>query len=139
MFIGQTGYEKFISWQRRLKKIENLFSHSSEVKVRQNNVKVGSVIDNHGQVVSDANEKVELLNDFFWSVFTKENNTEFPAPDNCFDEDQEDRLLDIVIEPETIEAKLRNLKPDKAAGDDNMSPRLLKSISGEIALPVKPG
>jgi len=80
-----------------------------------------------------------LLNDFFWSVFTKENNTEFPAPDNCFDEDQEDRLLDIVIEPETIEAKLRNLKPDKAAGDDNMSPRLLKSISGEIALPVKPG
>ena len=40
---------------------------------------------------------------------------------------------------EAIEAKLRNLKPDKAAGDDNMSPRLLKSISGEIALPVKPG
>jgi len=100
------------------------------------NVKVGSVIDNRGQVVSDANEKVELLNDFFWSVFTKEDNTEFPAPDNCFDDDQQDRLLDIAIEPETIEAKLRNLKPDKVAGDDNMSPRLLKSISSEIAVPV---
>jgi len=49
-----------------------------------------------------------LLNDFFWSVFTKEDNTD--APDNCFDEDQEDRLLDIVIEPEYIEAKLRNLQ-----------------------------
>ena len=28
------------------------------------------------------------------------------------------------------------LQTDKAAGDDNMSPRLLKSISSEIALPV---
>ena len=92
-----------ISWQRRLKKIENLFFAYVRSKSKTN-VKVGSVIDNRGQVVSDANEKVELLNDFFWSVFTKEDNTEFPAPDNCFDDDQQDRLLDIVIEPEIIEA-----------------------------------
>ena len=44
-----------------------------------------------------------------------------PVPDRCFDGEQDDRLLDIAIDPEKIAAKLRNLKPDKAAGDDNMS------------------
>jgi len=32
--------------------------------------------------------------------------------------------------------KLQHLKLDKAAGDDNLSPKLLKSISSEIALPI---
>ena len=32
--------------------------------------------------------------------------------------------------------KLQHLKLDKAAGNDNLSPRLLKSISSEIALPT---
>jgi len=31
-----------------------------------------------------------------------------------------DRLVDIAIDREIIAAKLQNLKPDKAAGDDNL-------------------
>jgi len=47
-----------------------------------------------------------------------------------------DKLEDIVITPEMILGKLQHLKLDKAAGNDNLSPRLLKSISSEIALPT---
>jgi len=45
-----------------------------------------------------------------------------PVPDQCFDEEQDCRLLHTATDPETTAAKLWNLKPAKAAGDDNMSP-----------------
>jgi len=60
-----------------------------------------------------------------------------PVPDICFaGNNNNDKLEDIVITPQMILGKLQHLKLDKAAGDDNLSPRLLKSISSEIALPI---
>ena len=87
-------------------------------------------------LVSDAKQKAQVLNDFFGSVFTKEDITDIPVPDSCFDGGCEAKLVDIVIDPETVAAKLRNLKSDKAAGDDNLSSRLLRNISSEIASPI---
>ena len=46
------------------------------------------------------------------------------------------KLLDIEVREDTIKTRLHNLKEDKAAGDDNLSPRILKAISDEIAYPV---
>ena len=54
----------------------------------------------------------------------------------CFDNQCMNKLADIVIDPVTITEKLQSLKPDKAAGDDNLSTRYLKSISSEIAMPI---
>ena len=102
----------------------------------KSNVKVGSLSDEQGQTISDAKQKAELLNDFFWSVFTKEDYNDMPAPATSFVGGCEGKLLDIDIDPEVIAAKLMNLKPDKAAGDDNLSPRLLKNIGSEIASPI---
>ena len=36
----------------------------------------------------------------------------------------------------SIKTRLNDLKVDKAAGDDNLSPRILKAISDEIAYPI---
>ena len=102
----------------------------------KSNVTVGSLVSEHGQITSDPEEKAEILNDFFCSVFTKEINSDMPVPDTCFAGNNDDRLEDIAITPELILKKLQQLKLDKAAGDDNLSPRLLKSISSEIALPI---
>jgi len=110
-----------ISWQKRFKKIGNLFVACVRSKSKTN-VKVGSIINEHGQFISDAQEKAELLNDFFWSVLTKEDISGVPVPDQCFDEEQDCRLLHTATDPETTAAKLWNLKPAKAAGDDNMPP-----------------
>lgn len=101
----------------------------------KSNVKVGSLSTGQG-LVSDAKQKAQVLNDFFGSVFTKEDITDIPVPDSCFDGGCEAKLVDIVIDPETVAAKLRNLKSDKAAGDDNLSSRLLRNISSEIASPI---
>jgi len=37
---------------------------------------------------------------------------------------------------DSIKSKLQKLKEDKAAGADNMSPRILKALCEEIAVPV---
>ena len=98
---------------------------------------MGSLENENGQVISDSEEKVEKLNDFFCSVFTKESNSDMPVPDTCFaGNNNNDKLEDILITPEMISGKLQHLKLDKAAGNDNLFPRLFKSISSEIALPI---
>ena len=45
------------------------------------------------------------------------------------------KLVDIEVSVDVIMKKLSSLKEDKAAGDDNLSPRLLKAAI-EIAYPV---
>jgi len=103
----------------------------------KSNVTVGSLENENGQVISDSEEKSEKLNDFFCSMFTKESTSDMPVPDACFAGNNNiDKLVDIVITPQMILGKLQHLKLDKAAGNDNLSPRLLKSISNEIALPI---
>ena len=97
---------------------------------------VGFLENEYGQVISDSEEKAEKLNDFFCSVFTEESKSDMPVPDTCFVGNNNEKLQDIVITPEMIWGKLQHLKLDTAAGNDNLSPRLLKSISSEIALPI---
>jgi len=94
---------------------------------------VGSLVNEHGQSISDAKEKAGALDEFFGSVFTKDDDSYIRIPASHFHGDSTDRLVDIAIDREIIAAKLQNLKPDKAAGDDNLSKRLLGTISSEIA------
>ena len=70
-------------------------------------------------LISDAKQKTQVLNYFFGSVFTKKDITDIPVPNSCFGGGCEAKLVDIVIDPEIVAAKLRNLKSDKAAGDDD--------------------
>ena len=46
------------------------------------------------------------------------------------------KLVDTEVSVDTIMKKLSSLKEDKAAADDNLSPRLLKAVAAEIAYPV---
>jgi len=101
----------------------------------KSNVRVGALEDNQGQLFSNAGEKAEILNEFS-SVFTKEEAEDIPVPDTCFSGNCSDRLGDIQVDAASIAVKLRNLRPDKAPGDDNISPRLIKPLSAEISVPV---
>ena len=81
---------------------------------------------------SESTAKAELLNDFFSSVFTREDDSDIPVLKPMCDT----KLTDIDVSEDSIKTRLNNLKEDKAAGDDNLSPRILKAISDEIAFPV---
>ena len=99
-------------------------------------VKVGSLEDKHGHTIFESKEKAEILNEFFGSVFTKENTSQIPVAHPCFDISSADILTDVYIDSDVIAKKLQNLRSDKAAGDDHLSPRFLKMISQEIAVPL---
>ena len=94
--------------------------------------KVGLIEDSQGKPQSDSRVKAELLNDFFSSVFNREDDHDIPVLSPVC----EDKLLDMDIQLDVIKKKLNSLREDKAAGDDNLSPRVLKAISDEIAYPV---
>jgi len=100
------------------------------------NIRVGDLCNSQGQLISDAAEKAELLNNFFSSVFTRETVESIPSPDPCFTGSVNQRLCDINVDASVIAGKLHALRPDKSAGDDNLSPRLLRDLSTELATPV---
>jgi len=78
----------------------------------------------------------EILNDKFSAVFTCEDFSNFPVPTNIFQGNAPYKLTSIVIKLEDVHKRLSSLREDKSAGADDMSPRLLKYISNEIAQPV---
>ena len=78
-------------------------------------------------------EKAETLNEFFSSVFTKEQTGELP---HFADRPFTTTLDSITISPAQIEKKLSKLNPTKSPGPDGIHTRILKEISAEISQPL---
>lgn len=78
-------------------------------------------------------EKVELLNKFFQSVFTQENMDSLPDPP---DFNFMSTLEDINIKDEKVLKILKSLQTDKAPGPDGISPLVLSKAAEELAKPI---
>ena len=106
------------------------------------------------QLTSTDKETAEELNLYFKSVFTRdddsaaldlnwffrtfvnpEENPSFSLPDNDIPEDE--YLKSIVITVEDVYDLLKNINPNKSAGDDKIHPRVLKECAEELALPLQ--
>ena len=118
------------NWQKRLKDKKSFFAYARSKS--RSKVKVGAIEDSQGELHSELKVKAEMLNDFFSTVFTKEDAKCAPVLKPLCDAKLVDISVDIIMK------KLSSLKEDKAAGDDNLSPRLLKAIAIETAYPTSP-
>ena len=103
---------------------------NGKMKVR---AAVGDLKRPDGGIAQTNMEKAETLNEFFASVFTKEQTGELP--------DFEDRpftttLHSITISPSQIEKKLSKLNPTKSPGPDGIHTRILREVSAEISQPL---
>ncbi|XP_077989646.1 uncharacterized protein LOC144443981 [Glandiceps talaboti] len=102
---------------------------NSRMKTKES---IGNINTAKGIVSSD-NEKAEELNNFFCSVFTKENFSSVPnVPDKLLNT----RLTDIHFTQDTIYKELIKLNSSKAAGPDGLHPRILKELANEISYPL---
>ena len=99
----------------------------------KNKTGLGDMITDQGQLTSDDQEKAELLNRYFASVFTREDTVSIPTLN---DRPYDVNLTDIVITPEMAEKKLLKLKISKSAGPDGFHPRILKELSKSITVPL---
>ena len=80
-----------------------------------------------GEKVSNDTEKAELLNDFFASVLTKENDIDSSIPVTV--ENVKYTLKDICITPEHVRNKLLKLQANKASGPDLINVNVLRCCS----------
>ena len=99
------------------------------------NVGISSLRDKDGNLKTSDKERADILNEFFTSVFLKEDMTNIPnMGEGSFSKGK--IMSDIEITPESVEKKLNALKPNKAQGPDQIPPRVLKELSKELAVPL---
>jgi len=75
---------------------------------------------------------VDCFNNYFASVFTPEDTSSMPTVPDCADI----QCSDINFTEYEVLSKLSKLRPDKAAGPDNLLPRFLIQIKDLIAYPL---
>ena len=113
---AKMGYEKRLS--------ENIKSNSKVVwnyvqlkcKTRES---VGNLVDEGGEIVSEGTKKATILNEFFTSVFTKENTSEMPTFNN---RSHGATINSFKITTEVVGKYLKRLNASKSQGPDNLHP-----------------
>ena len=102
----------------------------SKTKVKQG---VNDLTRDDGTTAHTNEEKADVLNKFFCSVFTIENDENIPEPEMKYDGDA---LNDVVVTEEDVRKKLSKLNPSKSSGPDGLHPRVLKEVADEIVTPL---
>ena len=90
--------------------------------------------DGDGNQIADNREKADLLNDFFSSIFTSEDENLpniFPQP-----KPTHPPFSFSEITREAIRKKIAKLKPSKSPGPDNIHPIMLKELIDHLIEPL---
>jgi len=100
-------------------------------------LKVGPLLANTGQPVDTPQELAEEFNEYFSSVFTKEDTANVPTAKPIFTGSEAETLTTLDINDDMIRKKLSLLRSDKSPGNDALSSRLLREIQEELVHPLR--
>jgi hypothetical protein len=125
---------KLVTEHRKAKKLEKracdekklkCFMHKRS-KTEVKDVVVGLPLNSGGNYVSENKVMCNILNDYFGSVFTEENDALILLEVvNKFTEDSNHMLRRMKLTEDANRNRLRKLKVNKASGIHNIVPRLL--------------
>ncbi|MES9879908.1 MAG: reverse transcriptase family protein [Sedimenticola sp.] len=102
----------------------------SKIKTVSN---VSNLVKDDGSVTKTEQEKAEVLNSFFASVFTRENISNVPdLPDRIFDVP----LDNVQLNLDCVVKILLGLDGGKSMGPDELNPLLLKTMAQVFAIPL---
>ena len=94
---------------------------------------IGPLKDRAGRVVQEEREMAEVFNEFFSSVFTRENLGDVPDPQQ---QHAGEMLSDVKITTKKVMEKIKKLKRGAAAGPDKIGPQLLQELIEVISSPL---
>ena len=96
--------------------------------------KVGPLKDKLGNLQTDDQEMVGILNETFSSVFTTEDMSKIPVPEQLFSGNAP--LSDVTVTEEMVLEKLNALDPNKSPGPDQIHPTIAKELADVLASPL---
>ena len=99
---------------------------------QRNKVKVGPLKDSANNIISDSKAMADLLNNYFSSVFTVENLSQIPNASSLFDFSDSEALSEIYVNEKLVEEKLAKINTGKSQGPDEVNPKLLMELRGEL-------
>ena len=76
--------------------------------------KVGPLVDNAGNIITQGFLMAEELNMHFSSVFTREDTSSIPVPETKFKGSEGEMLGQLVVTPEVVVSKINNMKDNKS-------------------------
>jgi hypothetical protein len=93
---------------------------------------VGPLITKNGTTITEDKDLAEELNNYFSSIFTKEDKENLPVK-----EPETDKRLDrLEVTRGKVLKKIKKLRPDSAAGPDGIHPRLLIECAELLSEPL---
>ena len=93
---------------------------------------VGPLKNEHKEIISNNNEMADLLNNYFSTVFTSENDANLPTPVISHNE----KLTAIEVDEDMIKSRIHKLKSNSAPGPDKILPRVLQELEDIIVTPL---
>lgn len=131
---SKRNYEKSIADNCK-KDPKRFYSYvSSNKKVKDT---IGPLVDDSGQIVSDFKSMASILNNYFGSVFEKENEYNIPVIPNLREFNDNEKLSNITLTDGDIDFFIDKLNSNKAPGPDELYSRELKELKEVIRYPIK--
>ncbi|NXP18553.1 RTXE polymerase, partial [Scytalopus superciliaris] len=105
---------------------------------RRGKANLHSLLDLEGNIVNKDEEKAEVLNTYFASVFTSKTGKGGPQDDWPLDLVNKNRKPNspLVFQEEIVRDLLSHLDPHKSMGPDGIHPRVMRELAEELAKPL---
>ena len=90
--------------------------------------KVGPLEGSDGNIITEGFLMAENLNEYFSSVFTRDDINILPVHETKFERREYDYLGQLIVTPTMVAMKIRDIKDNKSPGVDGIPPKLLLEI-----------
>jgi len=104
-------------------------------KSRSNN-KIGPLKNSGGDVINGNKETANLLNEYFASVFTRENLGNLPHADEVYHGSIEQSLSHVSITEQIVFEKISKVNVNKSQGPDQIHNKMLFELRHELTKPL---
>ena len=98
--------------------------------------KVGPLEGSDGNKITEGFLMAENLNEYFSSVFTREDTNALPVPETKFEGRESDYLGQLIVTQKMVAKKIREMKDNKSPGVDGIPPKLLLEVVEQISIPL---